>query len=254
MFDLKGKLALVVGAAGYLGSDVCRGFAECGAEIIAADWNQQGLEVLAETLKAQGAAVRCECLDCADPAQTAGLMDSVKNTEGAIDVLVNAVYYRTSKGVDELAEEEFTKANKVNITAAFSLLQQASQLMGPGASVILFSSMYGSIAPNPGDYPEGTAVNPIEYGAGKAGVNQLVRYAAAWLGSRQIRVNAIAPGAFPWNVTDNEEFLRRLRAKSMLGRVGRQHEISGAAVFLASDEASFVTGQVLSVDGGVSAW
>ncbi len=205
-------------------------------------------------MKAYDAAVRYEHLDCADPVQTAGMIDSIRNTEGAIDVLVNAVYYRTSKAVDELAEEEFTKANQVNITAAFSLLQQASQLMVPGASVILFSSMYGSIAPNPGDYPEGTAVNPIEYGAGKAGVNQLVRYAAAWLGSRQIRVNAIAPGAFPWNVRDNEEFLRRLRAKSILGRVGRQHEIAGAAVYLASDESSFVTGQVLAVDGGVTAW
>ena len=254
MFDLSGKIALVVGGAGYLGSAICRAYAECHARLVIADWNEERLDALVKELERTGAQARAVCLDCTDSGRTAHLMQSIKAREGSLDILVNATYNRTNKSVEDLTEEEFNRANEVNITSMFTLARQATELLQSGSSIILFSTMYGTISPNPSDYQLPVVPNPIEYGAGKAAINQMTRYMASWLGPRAIRVNAIAPGSFPWNVKDNEAFMEKLRAKSVLHRVGIQHEIAGAAVFLASDEASFVTGHILAVDGGSTIW
>jgi NAD(P)-dependent dehydrogenase (short-subunit alcohol dehydrogenase family) len=99
-------------------------------------------------------------------------------------------------------------------------------------------------------------VNPPDYGAAKAGVMQLVRYQAVMWGPKKVRVNAIVPGPFPngANYKGEEAFLDRLAKKVPMGRVGKSHEVAGAAVFLASDASSFVTGTQIVVDGGWTAW
>ncbi|MBT3272050.1 MAG: SDR family oxidoreductase [Spirochaetales bacterium] len=142
------------------------------------------------------------------------------------------------------------------MTSTFLLARRCASEMKNGGAIINFSSMYGIVAPNPSDYPGDLEPNPIEYGAGKAALIQVTKYLAAHYGPNNIRVNAVAPGAFPHsaNHSGNPEFVNKLERKCMLGRLGNRDELAGAVVFLASDEAAFITGQVLSVDGGVTAW
>ena len=120
--------------------------------------------------------------------------------------------------------------------------------------------MYGRIAPEPAIYHAPMNPNPIDYGVTKAGIDQMVRYLAVHYAPRNIRVNGVAPGAFPHAVAIGygeprfREFEERLAKKAPMGRIGRQEELVGPVLFLVSDEASFVTGQVLAVDGGWTIW
>ncbi len=258
MFRLEGKAAFIAGGAGYLGIPVCRGFLDQGAEITIADFNRQRLEEAAESLSTDYPEERFLTLhfDIGDESSINRAIDSALDRYGRLDVMINSTFGSTAKSLEELSSEEFERVNRINLTGSFLLARKAARAMKDGGSIIMYASMYGLIAPNPGDYPGRMNPNPIEYGAGKAGLMQMVRYLAAHYGPKNIRVNAIAPGAFPNESTrtENPVFMKNLSAKSMLGRIGKQDETAGAAVFLASDEAAFITGHVLAVDGGVTAW
>ncbi|NQT59774.1 MAG: SDR family oxidoreductase [Bacteroidetes bacterium] len=258
MFDLAGKTACIVGGAGYLGSAICKGLLSQQAHVIICDLNKERLEALEKSLVQDYSKDRIEIysLDISDPELIKDFFKQVSEQGKKIDIIINATFAAIGKPFPEITEVEFNRVNEINITATFSFLKHALPHMSDGGSVILFSSMYGIIPPNYHDYPEGLTPNPIEYGAGKAAINQLTKYFAAFCGKRGIRVNAIAPGAFPWNAShsENPEFIDNLSRKSMLGRIGQQQEIIGPVVFLASDEASYITGQIISVDGGVTAW
>jgi NAD(P)-dependent dehydrogenase (short-subunit alcohol dehydrogenase family) len=116
--------------------------------------------------------------------------------------------------------------------------------------------MYGLVSPDPSIYAPRWKVNPIDYGAAKAAVMQMVRYQAVMWGPSNVRVNAIVPGPFPnpAGQGNDEEFIARLSRKTPLGRVGRAEEIAGAVAFLAADASSYITGSHLIVDGGWTAW
>ncbi len=128
--------------------------------------------------------------------------------------------------------------------------------MAGSGSMVFFGSMYGVVSPDPRIYHEPMTPNPIEYGVAKAGVIQMARYLAVHWAPRGIRVNAIVPGAFPNPATQEKEpdFISRLAARAPLGRIGTPEEIAAAVAYLASDDASFVTGTTLVVDGGWTAW
>ena len=148
--------------------------------------------------------------------------------------------------------EEFDRSLHVNVTGTFLLAREVALAMENGGSIVLFSSMYGQISPDPRIYDSPLNPNPIEYGIGKAGTEQMTRYLAVHWAKRNIRVNAIAPGAFPHAVQQSTypEWMKNLSEKNPLGRIGRPEEIAGAVVFLSSGEASYITGHILNVDGG----
>ena len=123
-------------------------------------------------------------------------------------------------------------------------------------SLVLFSSMYGTVSPDPSIYEAPMNPNPVEYGVGKVGIQQLTRYLAVHFGKSGVRCNAISPGPFP-NPTiqaNQPAFIDRLSKKVPLGRVGQSPEIAGAVAFLLSDASTFITGQNLAVDGGWTVW
>lgn len=256
MFDLSGKTALVAGGAGYLGDAVCAGLAAQGAAVMVADVAADRAEALANRLNDESGRAAATRLDVG---QEESINDAVSRTVselGRLDIVVNAAMGTTAKSLEDLTGEDFDRANRINLTGAFLLARRAAAAMTDGGSMVFFTSMYGQVSPDPHVYQAPINPNPIEYGVGKAGVIQLVRYLAVHWGERGIRVNAVSPGPFPNPAVQSEhpDFVSRLAKKSPMGRIGRQNEIVGAIVFLASDEASYVTGDVLNVDGGWTAW
>ena len=152
---------------------------------------------------------------------------------------------------------EFREAVADNLAGALILAREAARVMSSGGSIILFSSMYGQVSPDPHVYIPPMKPNPIEYGVAKAGIIQMAKYlAAAWGESGASASTPSRRGRSPFRRPSRRSRTSRARlaARTMLGRVGRQDEIAGAVVYLASDDASYVTGQTLSVNGGWTAW
>ena len=258
MFDLKGKVAWVVGGAGYLGPAVCRALAEHGAHVVVADIQAQAADKTRGLLAADGLSAEAMTLDITDEAAVTAVADELAERHGRLDIAVNMTHYSTGLPIDEMCMAEWEKGLRVTLTGAYVLSRQAGRVMMArgGGSIIHFSSMYGKVSPDPRIYHPPLAPNPVDYGAAKAAILQLVRYQAVMWGPKGVRVNAVVPGAFPnpAGQSTGADFIKRLGERAPLGRVGRPMEIAGAVVFLASEAASFVTGTQIVVDGGWTAW
>lgn len=256
MFELTGKSVLIAGGAGYLGEAMCRHLVTAGARLMIADLAGERARTLATQL-AQNGTTALDCsLDVVEESSIRAAVDRTVDAYGKIDVLINATFHSSGKHIDDLTAEEFDRANQVNLTGAFLLARAAAEKMPEGGSIVMFSSMYGQVSPDPRVYRAPMQPNPIEYGVGKAGIIQMTRYLAVAWAPRKIRVNAIAPGPFPnpFVQVDHPDFVRRLAERVPMGRIGEADEIAGAVLFLASDASSYVTGEVIGVNGGWTAW
>ncbi len=251
MSDLKGKVVIVAGGAGYLGTPICRKLVQAGAKVVIADLNMKNAQTLAGEIGAK--ALR---LDAGNEKSIKSVVKKVVSEFGSLDVLVNCTFFAIGKLVEEISAKEFDKAMHVNLTGSFLLAREAASAMKRGGSIVMFSSMYGQVSPDPKIYTGKMKPNPIEYGVAKAGIIQMTKYLAVCWGPKNIRVNAIAPGPFPNPNVQKEypDFVKRLASRVPLGRIGKSQEIAGAVAFLASDESSFVTGETISVNGGWTAW
>lgn len=263
MFDLTGKVALVAGGAGYLGAPICQKLSEQGAAVIIADINPERTKEAVERISVAipGARVKGFFLNIADETSIKTLVGQIINEFGGLHILVNTTCSACGKLVEEITTEEFDATLHTNLTGSFNLARESAGAMTQGGSIVFFSSIYGRVSPDPRIYFPPMKPNPIEYGVAKAGLEQMVRYLAVYWAPKNIRVNAVCPGPFSnkdlKEYAENPEFKnfeKRLAEKVPLGRIGRKEEVTGPVIFLASDEASYVTGQILVVDGGWMAW
>jgi len=258
MFDLSGKVACVVGGGGYMGGPSCEALAGQGATVVVVDKSPEAAEAVCEELQSAGRAAEAVRVDATDEPAVAALMDDVASRHGGLDVMVNCTYGTTARPMEEMTLAEWEQGMRVSLSAAFVLAREAGRVMvaqGRG-SIIQFSSMYGLVSPDPRIYRDGIGVNPVDYGVAKAAILQLVRYQGVMWAPHGVRVNAIVPGPFPHARTqaDHPRFIERLSRKTPIGRIGRGDECAGAVVFLACDEASYITATSITIDGGWTAW
>jgi NAD(P)-dependent dehydrogenase (short-subunit alcohol dehydrogenase family) len=243
---LKGKVAVVTGASSGLGARFVRALVAAGAAVVATARREERLAELSHELGAD--AVHPVAGDICDPAFPALLMGAATERFGHLDVLVNNAGISQVAPAEEMSTEDFLRVLQVNLVALFACCREAYGPMRDcgGGSIVNISSALGLVGL--GRVPQAS------YSASKGGVIAVSReLAAQWAGAR-VRVNCIAPGWFPTELTepllDNERGVKFVERLVPLGRVGRIEELDGIAVFLAGDASSYVTGQAIAVDGG----
>jgi NAD(P)-dependent dehydrogenase (short-subunit alcohol dehydrogenase family) len=251
LFRLDGRRALIVGGYGGIGRVTSQLLADAGATVAIAGRSREKAEALAEELAADGRDAVGASVDLADRASAHALVDGVVERLGGLDVLVNCAGIDLEAPAAEFGEEEWRTVLDVNLSGAFWLSQAAGKAMiaaGRGGRIVHFSSTRGAVGGRRGF---------AAYGASKAGVNLLVKQLATEWGGHAITVNAIAPGFVPTELVEaamaNKPFVEMMRNRIPFGRFGTPAEMASVALFLASSAASFVTGQVIFVDGGVMA-
>lgn len=254
-FSLKGKDIWVVGAAGYLGQAIVKLLNETDAKVLCIDIDDRA-QLFINSVP-QNANLTAVNLNSRDTNKCISFVSEQVASRGVPDGLIDLSYASTAKKFNDLTAEDFDTVNHA-LTSTFILTREVGNAMKTKGSgnIVLFSSMYGSVSPDPRVYEAPMNVNPVEYGVGKAGIVQMTRYMAVHYGKDNVRCNCISPGPFPSPAVQetHPEFVARLAGKVPMGRVGRQEEVAGAAVFLVSDAASFITGQNLFVDGGWTCW
>ena len=256
ILQLKGKDIWVFGGAGYLGQPAVKLLAAAGATVLCIDLEQRARQFIdREALQARVDTASYNVYDCT---QIPEFVAQHVRERGVPHGLVNLTYASTARAMEELTAQDFDEVAHGSLTSSFLLAREAGTLMAKAGrgSIVLFSSMYGSLSPNPQLYELPMNKNPIEYGVTKAGIIQMVRYLAVHWGRSGLRCNSISPGPFPNPSVQqgNPAFIQRLAEKSPMGRVGEAPEIAGAVAFLLSDAASYITGQNLHVDGGWNCW
>jgi NAD(P)-dependent dehydrogenase (short-subunit alcohol dehydrogenase family) len=254
--SLAGKRIWVTGGAGHLGTPIIEALDGAGARGVCIDIDGRAEALVAARGLRSTSAVS---LNVCDAEALAGNVAQLIREHGVPDGLVHLAYASSAgKRLTELTAAEFQRTFDLALPATFVLCRSIAEAMksARAGSIVLFSSMYGVVAPDPRNYPGRMTPNPIDYGASKAAIMQMARYFAAHYGPFGIRFNCVTPGPFsgPAVQRDEPEHIRRIAAKTVLGRIGRNDEIVGPTLFLLTDSASFVTGHSLVVDGGWTAW
>lgn len=243
---LLGKVAIVVGAASGIGKATALRFAEEGADVFCADMNVEGAEATAQEIMRMGRKAAWRKVDVTKVSDIDEMVASAISGLGRIDILVNSAGVGPTAPILDVTEAEWDFVLAVQLKGTFFASQRVlPQMLKQGkGKIINIASVFGQVG----------NVNTAAYCAAKGGVINLTRQMALELGPNNINVNAIGPGTVVTPlvraVTDNPEALRAKLSIIPLGRLGRAEEIAGAAVYLASDEADFITGQTLFMDGG----
>lgn len=251
LFDLTGKVAIVTGSSRGIGRAIAEGLATHGAKVVISSRNQDACEDVAAAINAEHGEGTAIALSATLSSKQAlqEMVDEAVRQLGPVDILVcNAASNPHYGALGTISDEQFRKIFDNNVLANHWLVQMTSPAMlerGSG-SIIIISSVGGVMS----------SKNIGAYNISKAADLQLVRNLASEFGPSGVRVNAIAPGLvkteFARGLWENPDTLRAVTARAALQRIGEPHELAGAAVFLASDAASFITGQALLVDGGTT--
>jgi gluconate 5-dehydrogenase len=247
-FSLEGRVALITGGGRGLGFEIARAFAEAGAHVVVTGRTAATLDGAVAAIAGDGGSAQAAVFDIADVGAGRATIADISKTRGRLDILVNNVGARDRRPLAAFNDDDILDLFKTDLLSAISLSRDAAEIMkahGYGR-LIAVTSIVGEMA-RPGD-----AIYP----AAKQGLTGLMRSMAVEYGAHGVTSNAIAPGMFATEtnaaMAENPDMVAFARQRVPLQRWGRPHEIAGAALFLASDAASFVNGHVLTVDGGMS--
>ncbi len=243
MFDLSGRKALVTGASGGLGGAIARALHAQGAEVALSGTRREALEGLAAEL---GARVHVVPANLSDPAAVEALVPAAEAAMGGLDILVNNAGLTRDNLFMRLKDEDWDAVIAVNLTAAFRLCRAAVKTMmrKRHGRIVNISSVVGATG-NPGQG---------NYAASKAGLIGMSKALAAEVASRNVTVNCVAPGFIESPMTDalNDKQREAILGNVPAGRLGTGGDVAAAVVYLASDEAGYVTGATLHVNGGMA--
>ena len=266
LFDLKGRVAVVTGGCGILGRRFADGLAEFGADVAIVDLDQATADSVASELAARHP-VRAKGFGCdiTNPDAVGAAADAIEADLGPVSILLNNAASKTRDidaffaPVEKFSHETWREIMAVNLDGMFNVAQVFGGRMSERGygSIVQTASIYGLLAPDQRIYEGseylGRAINtPAVYTASKAGVIGLTKHLATYWAAKGVRVNTLTPGGVESG--QNETFKARYSARIPLGRMARADEMVGTMLFLVSDAASYVTGQNIAVDGGLSAW
>ena len=251
MFNLKGRIAVITGASSGLGRQMSKAFAKQGANLVLMARRIERLEELKKELLKYN--VECLALKC-DVTNTDEVNSCAKEVEdkfGRVDILINCAGSSKDKGILDMLDEEWDFTINTDLTSVFKMTRAFANIMKKNnyGRIINIASMYGLVG--------NTAMGTIAYHSSKGGVVNFTRAVAAELAKYNITCNAICPGYFETELTkavlDTEEFQKYMKNTVPMQRYGHEGELNAGAIFLASDEASYVTGIILPIDGGYTA-
>ena len=245
MFDLTNKVAIITGASKGLGKEMAETFAKAGAHVACVSRNKDNLKSVADSLIKNGGVASFYTCDVSSLDAFQNTIKEIEENHGSVDILVNNAGVCKDKLIMRMSEDDWNKVININLNGAFNGIKAVSQIMikQRAGRIINISSIVGLIG-NPGQ---------ANYAASKAGLIGLSKSVAKELAPRGITVNAIAPGYIATDMTDQitDQAKESLITKIPLGRIGSPSDIAASALFLASDEAEYITGQTLTVDGGM---
>ena len=245
MFDLTNKVAIITGASQGIGKAMAETFSKAGAHVACVSRNKDNLKSVADSLIKNGGVASFYTCDVSSLDAFQNTIKEIAENHGSVDILVNNAGVCKDKLIMRMSEDDWNKVININLNGAFNGIKAVSQIMikQRAGRIINISSIVGLIG-NPGQ---------ANYAASKAGLIGLSKSAAKELAPRGITVNAIAPGYIATDMTDQitDQAKESLITKIPLGRIGSPSDIAASALFLASDEAGYITGQTLTVDGGM---
>ena len=249
LFDLKGKTAIVTGGSRGLGKEMAEGLVEAGANLMLCARREEWLAPTLEEFRGRGFNAAGAICDVSKPEDVAKLVVKTVEAFNRIDVLINNAGISWGAMPEEMPLDRWRQVLDVNLTGCFLMAQAAGRIMleQRSGSIINITSVSGLTSSADGPYYAG-------YVASKAGLIGLTRELAASWGRRGVRVNAIAPGFFHSRLADAviDIYERSIQENNVIPRIGQEGELKGAIVFLASDASSYITGQTIVVDGGMT--
>ncbi|BBY33926.1 short-chain dehydrogenase [Mycolicibacter minnesotensis] len=243
-FRMDGRVVVVTGASSGLGVYFAKAFAEAGADVVLAARRVEKLAQAADLVAAAGRVGLPVATDIADPAAATAMVDAAMERFGRVDVLINNAGIGTAHPATRETPEQFREVIDVNLNGAYWAAQACGRVMQPGSSIVNISSILGLTT---------AGLPQAAYAASKAGLIGLTRDLAQQWGERKgIRVNAIAPGFFESEMTEQYRpgYLESISHRIVLGRMGDPEDLAASVLWLASDAGGYVTGQTIAVDGG----
>lgn len=249
LFDLSGKTAIVTGGSRGIGVEMAEGLAEAGANLMLCARREEWLMETVEEFRGRGFSVEGKAADVSKPEDVQAVVDAAVAAFGKVDILINNAGISWGAMPEDMPLEKWQKVLDVNLTGCFLMAQAVGRemLKHNSGSIINIASISGLTSSANGPFYAG-------YVASKAGLIGLTRELAASWGRKGIRVNAVAPGFFHSRLADAviDLYERSVQETNVIPRIGNEGELKGVTVFLASDASSYITGQTIAVDGGMT--